>query len=367
MNRSTWQLFRESEIRITVEKPLVEGKGDFLMKISYIVAESAGNATLQSMEYDPASLAPDQVLLENEYSVISAGTERAWISGQANNPQQSFPFYPGYSASGRVMLAGSRVTSLKPGDRVLITAGGHRSHTVKTADSVFKITNDSIDLREAAFAYIASFSMLGVRNLRIEPGESVMIAGLGILGMIALQFAALSGAVPLMVADYDAARLALAMELGADAAFHPGDADFAEQIKAFTDGAGVNAVVEVTGVAAALKQALQYTAKRGRISLLGCTRVPDAPVDFYREVHLPGITLIGAHTSNHAEGGSRPERWTANDDYRTFLRFLANGKMKMRPLISEMVSPANAHEVYTRLIAGKNPPLGMVFDWKLIR
>ena len=175
----------------------------------------------------------DQVLLENEYSVISAGTERAWISGQANNPLQSFPYYPGYSASGRVMLTGCRVTSLKPGDRVLITAGGHRSHTVKPADSVFKITNDSIDLRDAAFAYIASFSMLGVRNLRIEPGESVMIAGLGILGMIALQFAALSGAVPLMVADYDEVRLALAMELGADAAFHPGDADFVEQIRAF--------------------------------------------------------------------------------------------------------------------------------------
>jgi len=53
----------------------------------------------------------------------------------------------------------------------------------------------------------------------------------------------------------------------------------------------------VTGFAVALQQALHYTAKMGRISLLGCTRVPDCGIDFYRDVHLTGITLIGAHTA----------------------------------------------------------------------
>ena len=60
--------------------------------------------------------AADEVLLKNEYSVISAGTERAWIIGQSNNPGQHFPFYPGYSASGYVAAAGSEVTNLKAGE-----------------------------------------------------------------------------------------------------------------------------------------------------------------------------------------------------------------------------------------------------------
>ena len=90
------------------------------MKISYVVAESPGNVALKTAEYDPQTLKPDEVLLKNEYSVISAGTERAWIIGQSNNPGQHFPFYPGYSASGYVAAAGSEVTNLKAGDRVLI-------------------------------------------------------------------------------------------------------------------------------------------------------------------------------------------------------------------------------------------------------
>ena len=334
------------------------------MKISYVVAESPGNVALKTAEYDPQTLKPDEVLLKNEYSVISAGTERAWIIGQSNNPGQHFPFYPGYSASGYVAAAGSEVTNLKAGDRVLITWGGHRSHTVRKADTVFKITDDSIDLLDAAFAHIVSFPLLGIRRLRLEIGESVMIAGQGILGVIALQIAALSGAVPLLVSDYDPARRALALKLGADLALNPADADFAEPVREATGGRGVNAVVEVTGVAAALKQALKYVAREGRISLLGCTRVPDAAIDFYQDVHCPGVTLIGANTWNRPRFESRPGQWTEHDDYRTFLQLLAVGKMQVRPLISEIVSPEKARDVYERLITAKNPPLGIVFDWK---
>lgn len=217
----------------------------------------------------------------------------------------------------------------------------------------FQNHGDSIDLLDAAFAHIVSFPLLGIRRLRLEIGESVMIAGQGILGVIALQIAALSGAVPLLVSDYDPARRALALRLGADLALNPADADFAEQVREATGGRGVNAVVEVTGVAAALKQALKYVAREGRISLLGCTRVPDAAIDFYQDVHCPGVTLIGANTWNRPCFESRPGQWTEHDDYRTFLQLLAVGKMQVRPLISEIVSPEKARDVYERLDHGE--------------
>jgi 2-desacetyl-2-hydroxyethyl bacteriochlorophyllide A dehydrogenase len=336
------------------------------MKGHYIVFESAGKAALK--EFEVPRPGAGEVLLENDYTVISAGTEGANLRALPNTvvAEKGFPFLPGYSGSGRVTAIGDGVANLKPGDRVVISWGGHRSHTVKNAEAVLKIDDDSIDLMESAFAPIAAFSFLGVRKLKIEIGESAMVAGMGILGVFAVQIAALSGAIPVAAADFDPERRALALKLGASAAFSPDEENFVEKVKAATDG-GPNAVVEVTGSAAALQQALEYIAWEGRISLLGCTRVSDAPIDFYKYVHRRGVSLIGAHTFTRAQRESAPGRWTELDDYRTFLKFLTAKKIQVRPAVSEVVSPEAAAAVYGRLAEIKNPPLGIVFDWGKIR
>jgi 2-desacetyl-2-hydroxyethyl bacteriochlorophyllide A dehydrogenase len=335
----------------------------------YIEFESVGNAVLK--EFELPQLKDDDVLLETDYSVVSAGTERANLMGMPNTAtggeEGSFPHYPGYCGAGRVVAAGKAVTNLKIGDRAVIAWGGHRSHLVKKAQTVLKIEDDSIDSLDAAFANIVSFSLLGVRKLKIELGESVMIAGMGILGVFALQLANLSGAVPVVVSDLDPVRRELALKLGASAAFSPTEDGFIDKVKAAAGGNGPDAVVEVTGSAAALQQALEYIAWEGRISLLGCTRISDVPIDFYKYVHRRGVSLIGAHTLTHAKQESAPGRWTEHDDYRTFLKLVAAGKIQTRPLISEIVSPQMAHDVYARLAENKNPPLGIVFDWRKIR
>ena len=116
-----------------------------------------------------------------------------------------------------------------------------------------------------------------------------------------------------------------------------------------------------------MQQALEYIAWEGRISLLGCTRISDVPVDFYKYIHRRGISLVGAHTFTRNHNESAPGRWTEHDDYRTFLKLVAAGKMQVKPLISEIISPEAAHDVYGRLAEMKNPPLGFVFDWTKIR
>ena len=337
------------------------------MKGNYIVFESAGKAVLKEFELPE----PDagEVLLENDYSVISAGTERANLINLPNTvvAERGFPFVPGYSGAGRVIAAGKDVTDLKVGDRVIVTWSGHRTHNIKKANSVLKIEDDSIDSIDAAFAHIASFSLLGVRKLKIELGESAMIAGMGILGAFAVQIASLSGAIPVIVSDFDPVRRELALKLGAACAFSPDEKDFVEKVKVAAGGDGPNAVVEVTGSAAALQQSLEYIAFEGRISLLGCTRISDVPIDFYKYVHRRGVSLIGANTFTRAKQESAPGRWTEHDDYRTFLKLVAAGKLQVRPLISEIVSPADAPTVYGQLAEIKNPPLGIVFDWNKIR
>ena len=333
----------------------------------YIIFESKGKAVLK--EFEIPQLKADEVLLENDYSAVSAGTERANLLALPNTvvAEKGFPFVPGYSASGRVIAVGKDVTNLEIGNRVVVNWGGHRSHNIRKANTVLKIEDDSIDLLDASFAHIASFAFLGVRKLRIEIGESAMIAGMGILGAFAVQIANLSGAIPVIVSDFDPVRRDLALQLGATAAFSPDEKDFVENVKVATGGSGPNAVVEVTGSAAALQQALEYIAWEGRISLLGCTRISDVPIDFYKYVHRRGISLLGAHTFTRSKQESAPGRWTEHDDYRTFLKLVTAGKLQVRPLISEVVSPEDAPEVYGSLAEMKNPPLGIAFDWNKIK
>lgn len=342
-----------------------------MLNVKVVVAKEPCKVSLETIQIDEKALPPDQVLVKTDYSAISAGTECAWISGNSNNAGQNFPFYPGYSAVGHVIQVGKNVQNFEVGDRVIAPWGGHRSYIVSPAAPVWtgahKITDNRVNLKDASIAHIASFPMLGVRKLKIQQGESVMIAGLGILGQIAIQAAKYSGAVPVFGCDFSPERRELALKLGADAVFDPRDPDFIEKIHAATGGPGVNAVVEVTGKAAALKQALGYTARMGRISLLGCTRVPDCPIDFYRDVHLPGITLIGAHTSNRPGTDSRPGEWSEHDDYEVILKYLATGRFDFASLIHKTLSPADCTSLYDLLLHDQNPPMGIVFDWSLLQ
>jgi threonine dehydrogenase-like Zn-dependent dehydrogenase len=334
---------------------------------SLIRFEATGRAVLS--QFEVVGPKPGEVLVENAYTVVSAGTERANLIASPNTEtgQRGFPWYPGYCGSGRVSAVGDGVENLTVGDRVVVNWGGHRSHTVRSAQATLRITDDSCDLLDAAFAPIAAFSLLGVRKLRLELGEAAMVAGMGLLGVFALQAVSLSGAIPVVVSDPDSTRRALALRLGAAQAFSPADRDFVARVREATGGDGPSAVVEVTGSAAALQQALEVIAWEGRISLLGCTRVSDVPIDFYQYVHRRGITLIGAHTFTRPKQESAPGRWTELDDYRTFLKLVAAHRLQTRPIISEIVSPEAAPAIYARLAETTNPPLGIVFDWSRIR
>ncbi len=338
-----------------------------------VVFEGVGQAALRTVEY--SSPQAGEVLVESLFTAISAGTERANLMALPNTGTApggynwkspgGFPFHPGYCGVGRIAACGEGVESLKIGDRVVGNWAGHRSHFVRKAGDLTRVEDDTIDSLDASFARIAVFSLLGVRKLHVELGESVLIAGQGLLGVFALQVAVLSGAVPVFVSDFNPARRALAMTLGATAAFAP-DEHLADQVLAATGGKGVNGIVEVTGIAKALQQALACVAWEGRISLLGCTRIADVPIDFYRYVHRRGVTLVGAHNSTRPSLESSPGHRTEADDYRTFLKLVAAGRMQVRPIISEVVSPEKAPEVYARLADDPNAPLGVVFDWRHI-
>jgi threonine dehydrogenase-like Zn-dependent dehydrogenase len=104
-------------------------------------------------------------------------------------------------------------------------------------------------------------------------------------------------------------------------------------------------------------------ARAGRVALLGCTRSSDFSIDYYRKVHGPGITLVGAHTNARPSFESRDGWWTQKDDMRTLKRLTESGRINLSSLVDETHSFLEAPEIYTRLANDMVFPI-VQYDWR---
>lgn len=312
-------------------------------------------------------LKEDEVKVKTVCSTVSCGTEKANITADPNVAPDGagkvlFPRQLGYSSSGIVESVGEKVSSLKPGDRVAMHWSTHSEYNVLKEDTVIKIEEDNVSMQEAAVAFITTFPMAAIRKTRFEIGESVLVMGLGLLGQIAVKLARIAGAVPIVAVDPVKERREEAIKNGADFAFDPFEEGFATKVKQVTNG-GANVCIEVTGVGSGLNGALDCMAKFGRVALLGCTRSSDFTIDYYKKVHGPGITLIGAHTMARPNVESYPGWFTHRDDIKAVLKLISKQRLDLKSMIKETHTPDECSEVYTRLINDKNFPTLVQFDW----
>ena len=309
----------------------------------------------------------DEVLIKLEVSTVSSGTERANLIGEKNvRPSKKdvdipFPRISGYSSAGVVMEVGANVTDIKVGDRVAVSWGTHSKYVVMNQRRVHKILDDNVSFSEAALWQIGTFPMAAIRKCNLEMGESAIVMGLGVLGLVGIKLLRAAGAAPIIAVDPVAEKREKALEIGADYAFEPYEPDFAEKVKAVTDG-GVNVALEITGIGAGLDGVLDCMAKFGRVALLGCTRDKEFTIDYYRKVHGPGISLIGAHTAARPRVESSHGMWTTHDDIMALQRLHGFGRLTLSSLVEEVYSPEEAPEVYHRLATEKAFPL-VQFDW----
>lgn len=340
------------------------------MKNPHIVFTKPNTAEI--LDTPISELSPNSVKVKTAVSTISAGTERANITGNTNVSPGSgeqavahFPRWSGYSSSGTVVEVGSNVKSVKVGDRVAMFWSSHMLYNVMNESNVVKIDDDAISFEEAALCHIGNFPLAAIRKTRLEIGESMLIMGLGTLGLLGVIYARAAGAVPVIAADPIAERREKALALGADYALDPTEDGFAEKVKELTSG-GARTAIEVTGIGAGLNECLDCMARFGRVALLGCTRDKNFTVDYYRKVHGPGITLIGAHTNARPEHDSYPGFFTNRDDIKTQLLLLSHGHISLKNIVDETHSPVECAEVYDRLVHDKNFPPFVQFDWRKI-
>lgn len=323
--------------------------------------------TAEVLEEPVSALGESDVLVQLAVSSLSSGTERANLTGSRTisprKPEESVAVFPrraGYSSAGIVLEVGSAVSSVKPGDRVALSWSKYNQYMVIEESNICPIGD--ISFEDAALFHIATFPLAAIRKCRLEMGESAIVMGQGMLGIIAVQLLKAAGAAPIIAVDPSAEKREKALQSGADYALDPYAPDFAETAKRLTDG-GANVGIEVTGVGAGLNGILDCMARFGRVALLGCTRSSDFTVDYYRKVHGPGITLVGAHTNARPAEESFAGWWCKRDDMAALTRLTRLGRLHLSFLVDEVHSPAEAPEIFDRL--ARDPVFPLVqFDWR---
>ena len=299
---------------------------------------------------------PSQVLIEMHYSTISPGTELAWLHGLPNTPCE-WPMDAGYCSCGTVRAVGGEVTHVSVGDKV-VTDVPHASAAVVDGPRCAKLPEGGT-MTDVLPHRLASIALQGVRKAQIQLGQSVAVLGLGVIGNLAGQIARAAGATLVVGVDPLKFRRDIATKCGYDAV----DGAANDAMKRVLSEAGFDVIIEATGAANAVLDALAIARRFGTVILLGSSRGETNNVNFYRDVHRKGVTLIGAHDSTRAKADDTPPRFTHATDTQTVLKLFAAKRMTGKPLISDTVSWRDAAKAYERLHAREEELMTICLDW----
>lgn len=328
------------------------------------------------VEREPPALGPGQVRLATLYSGISAGTELSAYRGTTPylakrwdeqlrlfHPDQTASLrYPleglGYEEVGRVVEVAADVDDVALGALVYGTWGHRSEHVVDAPYARERTLPSGLDPLLGIFSHIGAIALNGVHDAGIRIGETVAVFGLGVPGQVVAQLAARSGAHVIGV-DPIALRRDTALRLGAAAvALDPNQDRVAEAIRDLTDGRGADVSVEVSGIAAALHEAIRATAYSARVVALGFFQGGAGALALGDEFHHNRITVVSSQI-----GGVAPERsyrWDRARLVRRAMTLQAEGVLDLAPLVSHVLPFEAAAHAFELLDARPEETLQVV-------
>ncbi len=339
-----------------------------MIKARRIVFTGIRQADWQEFEL-PEQPGPHEVVIKTLWSVVSIGTETAIYAGTHigfRTPGSRYPKYPylaGYAATGTVLAVGSDVHGLTPG-QVVAFPGKHASHGVwDVRENPVVAVPEGVPPEQAALTRLATISLNGMRLPRISLGDSVAVVGAGLIGQFAAQFGQLLGGWPVILIDRLPNRLGIARTCGISVVLDVSNQDIVTAGRDATGGRGFDVVVEATGAAPVVVQALELAARYGRVVLLGSPR-GRVEIDPYSTIHSPGVTVIGAHATTAPNVETIASRWTTRANFELALNLLAHRKLVVEPLISHRLPAAVAVDAYEAIVGHPEEYLGVLFDWR---
>lgn len=276
------------------------------------------------------------------------------------------PIVMGHEAAGTVEAIGEGVTKYKRGDRVTfdstvycgecgycrqgqfnlcdnrqvigVSCGDYRRHGafaeyVVVPERIMYPLPANISFDEAAMLEAVSVALHGVKVSMVMGGETALVIGAGMIGLLTLQAARAAGCRRVFISDVDETRLNLAKQVGADETLHSSGVELVKQIHRLTDGRGVDLALEAVGRNETVAGAIDCTRKGGTITLIG---------NIMPEVTLPLQKVVTRQLKLQGSCASSGE-------YPEAIELIANGSIKVKPLITAVASLEEGPRWFERL------------------
>ena len=346
-----------------------------MLKSRVIWFESPGVVSNKVNEIDE-KLLPGQVLIKNQYSLLSTGTELEMLAG--NEYWFPLPGVPGYCCVGTIIDKADDVSDLEVGENVYykgrheeyavvdVMKAGSGAFTGFSPGAFFVKVPDEVDMSGASLVCMSAIAMTALRVSSIVLGDYVAITGQGLVGNMATQLAALQGArtIAIDISDY---RLSISKNMGADYVINPFKEDLFKRIDEITKGVGVDVWIEATGSPKVIAEDLPMMRRHSELVLLGTPRgdYKDdlAPVLRYCHIGEYDVRFIGAHEISLPIVKTEGSKFSMEECASLSMELLKDKKLNIEGLISDFVKPNEAQKVYDLLKTDKSSHMGYMFDW----
>ena len=344
--------------------------------------------------------AAGQLLIRTARSLVSAGTERMLVDfGKANLIEKARqqpdkvrmvldkvrtdgllptlesvrskldqPLALGYCNVGRVMEVGRGVSGFAVGDR--IASNGKHAEVVSVPANLCAKVPDGVPDDAAAFTVLGAIALQGLRLAQPTLGETFVVTGLGLIGLVAVQLLSAHGC-RILGLDFDRDRLALAARLGVEVLDLKVVGDPVAAAMAYTHGHGVDGVIITASTRSSepVHQAALMCRKRGRIVLVGVTGLELSRADFYEKELSFQVSCSygpGRYDANYEQKGLDYPiglvRWTEQRNFEAVMDMMASGRLDVAPLISHRFAITQAERAY-EIVGGAEPSLGVLLAY----
>lgn len=341
-----------------------------------------------------------QLLISTSHTLVSAGTERmmvefgkaGWIDKARQQPDKvrmvldkiktdglqptveavfnklDQPLPLGYCNVGRVAEMGAGVAGFAVGDRVI--SNGKHAEVVSVPINLCAKVPDAVTDEEAAFTVLGAIALQGIRLVQPTLGETVVVTGLGLVGLMTVQLLCANGCRVLGL-DFDKEKLDLARQFGAEVVDLAAGQDPVKAAERYARGRGVDAVIVTAATKSSepMHQAALMCRKRGRIVLVGVTGLELSRDDFFKKELTFQVSASygpGRYDPNYEDKGQDYPvgfvRWTEQRNFEAVLDMMADGRLNVKPLISHRFTIEEAEQAYA-LVGGAGPSLGILLTY----
>lgn len=273
----------------------------------------------------------------------------------------------GYCNVGEVLEVGEGVSGFARGDRVV--SNGKHAEIVNVPANLCAKVPEGVEDESAVFTVVGAIALQGIRLINPGLGENIVVTGLGLIGLIAVQLLKANGCRVLGI-DFDAGKVALARSFGVDAVDLSAGEDPLLAARSFSRGRGVDGVLIAASTASngPIHQAAEMCRKRGRVVLVGVTGMELSREDFYKKELTFQVSCSygpGRYDPQYEEKGIDYPigyvRWTEQRNFEAILDILAAGKVDFSKMISHRFKIEEAEKAYESLATPN--ALGIVFQY----